>query len=320
MQSGDDELNEDRAPNVVPDIPPETGDERAGTPQAVPEADVVYEVPDIDTFIDSDIAPYRKDMLEKKRQAASHAARAEAGFRKGDLEEASKSLGRFEGTLLRLNEVVRALNDKVAAYPVDVYLSRDFHQAFMEACKSENLAVEGAFPQYEVFPFRVRVSVLGKSVEVNERKVRILRPKALAQYLSKQKSAQEAANFDAQRFVDAVARVYDLLTYSREASIGAKMSKGLDLPLMTVYETLTLLPSQRRAYPVNMLAFDLHRLFVRDVFSASDGRVLVLGDTRIRGQRIVTYDASGREHRFGSVRFEGKGTVGVTGGTIRPEE
>ncbi len=263
-----------------------------------------HEVLDIDTLIDVGLLSHRKEIVEKKRQAASHVTKIEAGFARGDLEEVSRSLGRLEAASLRMAELAGAVNQKLGAYPVEEYLSCNFHDTFMAVCKAEGLTVEGSFPRYEVFPFRVRVLVSSKSIEVNERKVRMLRPKALAQYLSKQKSKLEAASFNTQRFVDALARAYDLLISQRESGFGAKLRQGLDLPLMAVYEVLTLLPPHRRAYPAGMFAFDLHRLFVSDCFSASDGRTLVLGDARTRGQRVVTYDASGREHRFGSIRFE----------------
>jgi len=269
------------------------------------------EVRDLDSFIDGDILPDRREVTDKKRQASYHVAKFEGALKRGDLDEALKVLGRLEAALQREVQAAAALRERIAGYALESYLQTSFHGAFVKACAKHGLVVQGSFPRYEVFPFRIRVLADDRSIEVNERKVRIFRPEALAEYLSRRRSQLESAFFDAQRFVDALASVYDLIVHSREAAAGTKLGEGLELPLMAVYETLTLLPSQRKAYPVNMFAFDLHRLFVADLFKTSDGRTLILGDTRLRGQRIVTYDKTGREHRFGSLRFEGQGTSGA---------
>ncbi|MEW6448846.1 MAG: hypothetical protein AB1426_12335 [Bacillota bacterium] len=116
-------------------------------------------------------------------------------------------------------------------------------------------------------------------------------------------------NFNPVRFIDALASIYDTILAVRQASQGVKIQAGLDVSLLDVYERLTPLPAQRRQYPLNMFAFDLHRLFVADRFTASDGRRLELGAVRQRSRALVVYDAHGRDFRFGSLRFvkEGEG-------------
>lgn len=258
---------------------------------------------DLSEFLDQELGEERKELLEKKKQASAHIARLEKALRDGDLEQAVRVTGWLEATLEKQRETLTYLKNKLPTYDVTGYLQEAFAGEFIAACQAQELKITGDFPSYEVFPFRVRVYPEKGTVEVNERLVHFLRPRALAAYLKSQKNKLYKEKFNPVKFLDALAAIYDTILAVRQAGYGVEIQKDLDIPLLDVYERLTPLPAQRRQYPLNMFAFDLHRLYVANAFTASDGRQLVLGAVRPRRRALVVYNAQERDFRYGSLRF-----------------
>lgn len=247
------------------------------------QGDLAWEVGLVDLvqFLDVELGEERKELLERKRQASSHLSKLERALRDGDLEQASRAVGWIEATFAKQQEAVGRLKERLPTYDVSRYLREEFHEAFVTACRSEGLRVVGGFPDYEVFPFRVRVYPERRAIEVDGHVVRFLRPERLAAYLKLQTVRLEKQNFNPTRFVDTLALTYDLILAQRQVKLGIDMQRDLDVSLVEV--------------------------FVHDAFETSDGRRLVLGDTRQRGKAIIVYDANGREHRYGSLRFTARG-------------
>ncbi|RJX17302.1 MAG: hypothetical protein C4570_08285 [Ammonifex sp.] len=261
----------------------------------------------MDEFLDHELGDERRELLEKRRQVSAHTGKLEKAFQEGNLEQVERVAARLEAALGRQQEVLARLKERLPSFDVPGYLREVFDAEFVAACRSHELQVSGSFPAYEVFPFRVRVHPDRRLVEVNERVVRLLRPRVFAAYLQEQKNRLYKESFNPVRFIDALASVYDTILAVRQANSGVTMQRDLDVALLDVYDRLTPLPAQRRQYPLNMFAFDLHRLYLADAFTASDGRRLVLGAVRQRSRALVVYDAHGRDLRYGSLRFTGKG-------------
>lgn len=258
---------------------------------------------DLGTFLDVELGEERKELQERKRQASAHLGRLERALRDGDLEQAGRAVGWIEAAIGKQREAVARLKEKLPTYDVARYLADDFHQAFVKACQDEGLKIVGPFPNYEVFPFRVRVYPERCVVEVDGHVMRFLRAERLAAHLKKKISQLEKQTFNARKFIDTLASTYDRILAHRRNKLGIDMQGELEVPLVEVHEWLTPWPPGARHYTRNMFAFDLHRLFVHDTFETSDGRRLVFGDTRLRGKAMIVYDASGRENRYGSLRF-----------------
>jgi len=260
----------------------------------------------LDEFLDRELGEERRELLEKRRQVSAHVTRLEKALRDGNLEQAERAAGWLEAALGKKTETLARLKEKLPAFDTPAYLREGFEEEFLAACREHDLKVTGSFPNYEVFPFRIRIQPDRRLIEVNERVVRILRPWVFAAYLKEQKNRLYKENFNPVRFLDALSAVYDTILAVRRATSGVKVQGDLDVSLLDIYDRLTPLPAQRRQYPQNMFAFDLHRLYVADAFTASDGRRLVLGAVRQRGRALVIYDAQGRDYRYGSLRFTEK--------------
>ncbi|MEW6229956.1 MAG: hypothetical protein AB1700_18015, partial [Bacillota bacterium] len=159
----------------------------------------------LDDFLDRELDDERKDLAEKKRQASTHISKLEKALRDGDLEQAERTLGWLETAVAKQLENLARLKEKLPAYDVADYLAGEFDADFLAACRGLDLQVTGAFPAYEVFPFQVRIHPERRTIEVNERVVRYLRPKVLAAYLKTQKSKLYKEAFNPTRFLDILA-------------------------------------------------------------------------------------------------------------------
>ncbi|MDH7578364.1 MAG: hypothetical protein QHH75_11245 [Bacillota bacterium] len=261
----------------------------------------------LDEFLDRELGEVRRELLERKRQSASHSNKLEKAFRDGDLEQAQRVIGWLEAVFAKQQEAFNTIKEKLPCFDAAAYLREDFELGFFAACRAQGLTVTGSFPTYEVFPFRVRVYPERSAIEVNDRVVRLLRPRALAAYLKAARERLYRENFNANRFIDALARTYDTLLAIHWAKQGIDLPQGTDIPLQDIYEQLTILPLQKRQYTRQHFAFDLHRLLLADIFTTSDGRRLELGEPGKKIRPIVIYDAQGRERRYGSLRFTGGG-------------
>jgi len=256
----------------------------------------------IDDFLDREVGGEYRELLERAKQSSAQLGRLKRAFREGDIEQAERILERLKVISEKQQNTATGLREKLLAYDVTAYLREDFHESFVTACQEEDLPITGNFPMYEVFPFRVRIYPERQLIEVDSRQLHLLRPRALCDYLKHARNQLYRERFNAVSFLDALARAYDNILALRHVSYGS-VQKDLDVPLLELYQHLTPLPAQRRAYSRNMFAFDLHRLFVADAFTASDGRKLVLGAVKNQRHALLVYDNHGRHWFFGSARF-----------------
>ena len=143
-------------------------------------------------------------------------------------------------------------------------------------------------------------------VTIDDRVCRNLRPGVLAAQLKKSIERLNAASFDTQRFLQSLAAAYDTEMAKQIARTKIDVSEQ-EVLLKDVYNTLTPLPRQKRDYPPQLFAFDLHRVLKSGCLNAPDGRKLWLGNVRNIRQAMVILDAQGQAQRFGVMKFYKEG-------------
>ncbi|MBC7324774.1 MAG: hypothetical protein H5T99_05620, partial [Moorella sp. (in: Bacteria)] len=107
-------------------------------------------------------------------------------------------------------------------------------------------------------------------------------------------------------FLAVLAAAYDLEMARHFARTGID-AREQEVPLKDVYNTLTLLPQHKRAYPLQLFAFDLHRVLKSGQMTAPDGRRLSLGHVRDQRRALVVLDARGQPQRYGVMKFYREG-------------
>lgn len=260
----------------------------------------------INRFLDEDLLGERKALAETQKQLQVLAKRLESGFVIGNKEQIVQALERMSENLGRYRTVVGELATLVPALDVEAYLREEFHRDFTAACGERGLRVQGDYPEYEVFPLKIRVFPERQAVTVQEKTLRGVRASFVADEVYTQLKKLHASAFNAGRFLTGLARAYDLLSARHAFEKGIRVASP-DLSLIEVYELLTLLPQHRRQYSRQMFAFDLHRLLKSGQFEAPDGRRLWLGNVRENRRAIVVMDEEGREQRFGVIKFYREG-------------
>lgn len=258
----------------------------------------------IDRFLDEELREERRSLSETQRQLRTLAKRLDDGLTAGNKEQILTALGKLEEVLERYRAVVGELARAIPALDVEAYLREEFHQDFVRACAELDLRLKGDYPEYEVFPLKIRVQPERQAVLVQERVCRGVRARAVAGEVQAQLRKLHASAFNPAQFLTGLARAYDLLAARQAAEKGARAASP-DLSLVQVYETLTLLPQNRRHYSKQLFAFDLHRLLKSGQLTTADGRRLWLGSAH---RRVITVmDEEGREQRFGVIKFYREG-------------
>jgi hypothetical protein len=82
---------------------------------------------------------------------------------------------------------------------------------------------------------------------------------------------------------------------------------GPVVPLIQIYELLTLLPGSEREYPKEEFARDIHLLDRQPDLRTKDGRRFALPaatGTKVTGQRLTVVDQQGAEKIYVGIRFD----------------
>lgn len=260
----------------------------------------------LDQFLDQVLQEELKGFEDTHHHLQAAAKRFLAGVREGNLDSMNQSLSRYEELLSRQVDGVSHLKERLPSFKVVDFLQQLFHEGFVAALAEENLPVVADYPVYEVFPFKVRVTPERESIMVGEKTIRTLRPKVVAQRLRQEIKRLHALPFDGARFLQSLADAYDLLMCRLSVTKKIALSEQ-EVLLKDVYNVITPLPHQKRAYPQRLFAFDLYRLLQEGSLSTADGRRLWLGNVRSRARAMVILDAQGRPQRYGVMKFYREG-------------
>lgn len=259
-----------------------------------------------DEFLDQTLQDDFKNLDNVYRSLVNVVRRIKTAAAEGNLEALRQALVRHEELVGRQQDVLQAFQEKLPQFNLQAFLQEDFHRAFLDALAAEGLAVEGEYPVYEVQPFKIRVLPEKEMVTINDKVYRNLRPGVLARHLKKEIERLQAAPFDAGRFLAALAAAYDTETARQIVRKKIEVSEQ-EVLLRDVYHTLTPLPQQKRAYPLQFFAFDLHRLLRSGQQYAPDGRRFFIGNVRDNRKALVVLDAQGHPQCYGVMKFYREG-------------
>jgi uncharacterized coiled-coil protein SlyX len=256
----------------------------------------------LDEFLDLTLQDDFKSLNNTHRSMVNAVRRTKTAGDEGNLEALQQALARYGELLDKQQEILRDLLEKMPSFNLQSYLQEEFHRGFMDALAAESLAVEAEYPVYEVLPFKVRILPEKEMVTINDRVYRNLRPGVLAGHLKRSVDRLNAASFDAQRFLQSLALAYDTEMAKQIVKTKIEVSEQ-EVLLKDIYNTLTPLTRQKRDYPAQLFAFDLHRILRSGMTNAPDGRRLWLGNVRNNKQALVVLDAQGQPQRFGVMKF-----------------
>ena len=184
----------------------------------------------------------------------------------------------------------------------------EWWQSFRQAFHAGYPPVEGEFPIFQVFPVEIRVELEHELVLVNNRTVRTLHPRAVANAVEKELDRLNRERFNAASFVKTLLRAYDLLmAEAKDKSPGR--SVGAAVSLRAIYQILSI-RTGTSGYSLNQFAFDIYRLR-RSSSLSTNGRRLEFGTTRNRGGILITLPG-GQQENLGSLEVLEDATQSTT--------
>jgi hypothetical protein len=220
----------------------------------------------------------------------------------GDLKSAGKDIDALSASSLESADTIGEIASVHDGADMSSYLeSGDFASQLVEACKSRGIDIIGEDNNYEIFPYRLRITAADEDVLINGKKAPGLRPAAVADFLEKGRAKLLAANFNADKFAAELATAYDIALASSSRS--KKSAPDADVYLNTLYKYLVPMARFRRDYGAQSFAFDIARLYSAENVALSDGRRIQFGPSRNNNRAVRILDANGREFFIATVRF-----------------
>lgn len=200
--------------------------------------------------------------------------RLRASAQVGNLRDLRATLATVQQTAERARDEA----DRVASswhLDEDAYFnSGRYSEELLAAAQATGLQLFERDERFYCYPVLVRVAPAERSVFVDRARERRIRPSVLVEHL--REVQRRPPRFRQEAFLDALFRVYGHLVAKRGLD---QLDAGLPVPLVDVYELMTLMPGSSRDYS--------RQEFARDVYLLDRG-----GVTTTRRGYVVSFPAS----------------------------
>jgi len=224
--------------------------------------------------------------VEKAAEAAAQAAKKVASAakalaktaHKGDLIKLRKAADQLGRALDTASEEVSNAQESwpLSQEDEEEYLRDCFADELLAEAKSAGLSIVSRDEGLVCFPSLLKILPAERAMRVDRKRVATLRPSFLVATLLA--SQTKKARFDAARFLDALHRAYRILVADHDF--------GATIPLVRVYEALTLLPGTATEYGKAEFGRDLLMLDQSGITTTKSGAVVSLpGSTGTKGSR-----------------------------------
>jgi hypothetical protein len=220
----------------------------------------------------------------------------------GDVKSALRDLPAIKSAASESLRTVSDMAGIIESADMKAYLeSGDFARQLIALCQENGVNIQGEGTTYEVFPYRLKIDAQDAELQINGRKAIGLRPRALTEYLAKQRAKLLSAAFNPAQYAEELAVAYDLALL--DAAKSKTVAADADIYLTTLYKYLTPMRRFRREYNMQAYALDLARLYAAESREAGDGRRFQFGPSRNNARAIRIVDMAGNERYLATIRF-----------------
>ena len=220
------------------------------------------------------------------------------GMESGELAKSRSDLAQLQSVNETTSESIDGLKGVLLGFDSREYIESGlFASQLLEQCREAGIDVIREFPVYEMFPYRVRISVEEEAVYLDRKKYALLRPKSLVALIKRSQEKLYKASFNAASFANELAAAYDL------AELANPKKAGGDVYLTTLYKFLVPMARSRKEYDQQSYAFDIARLFDSEEVELKGGRRYQFGPSRNNNKALRILDREGREHYLATIRF-----------------
>lgn len=255
------------------------------------------------------LSDLESQLVSASKAAASALAelkKARNSAKVGQLRDLNKSLAEGRHAATRFAEEM-ADADGAWKFDVEAYFSDGgYLKELLQEADRAGLKLFERDGRMYCFPMLLTLSTKEVAILIDRKPERRLRPQELVKMLmARQKRPQRLQE---QKLLETLFEAYRRLggRFLREWTPETR-GNGPVVPLVAIYELLTLLPGSERDYPKEEFARDIHLLDRRPDLRTRDGRRFALPaatGTKAGGQRLAVIDQQGGEKAYVGIRFD----------------
>ena len=226
-----------------------------------------------------------------QRALSKHISQGEIKLVKQDLENIKNNNAIIEESTKQLEELIDSFNAQ------EYIESGEWTNQMLDFGKQAKVDIQGSFPIYEMFPFRVRIDSENQDIYIDRKKASYLRPSFFINKISEMQTKLNKASFNAVKFATELANCYD-----QYIIINGKKPQS-DIYLLDLYKSLVPMSRFKSDYNKQAFAFDIARLRRAGEVVIKDGRKIQLGSSRNEKKAIRVLNDAGLEEFFSTVMF-----------------
>lgn len=259
------------------------------------------------TSLEARLARLEERIDEAQKGAASVASTLKSlrkNAKAGALNDIEKQLDQVRHRCEETAHIARNAADEYRFDAAAFLESGAYADELKEAAEALGLVLVEREGRFSAFPNHLKIDPRAGAVRINQRVERRIRPSVLAGLLMA--AQQKVPKFKAADFLNRLAAIYRPIAPAhdpawREGAAGA----GPVVPLLDIYELLTLLPGAARDYPLEEFGRDLLMLDREPDLRTADGlRFSLPASTGSKGRRRITvFDEQGGEHVYVGIRL-----------------
>lgn len=251
----------------------------------------------------SALAKAVKDSLKKLSSLQGKLAKeAETG----DIKAAEKDSAALESATETYLEAKNALRNRLSSFDYrNYFLDGTFTEEMLSSLKAKGLNVVGEYPNYEVFPTKIKLDAENQDVVLGKKKIPSMRPERVASTTKALVDKLEGESFNVVGFAQDLENAYSLMIARENEKAGCrKFTYGAYLTLLDLYKIMVPLSRSRKDYDDLAFAFDVARLYIENEkgsFVTKSGKTVSFSTGRGKGIRIL--DESGSEQLVSTISF-----------------
>lgn len=124
----------------------------------------------------------------------------------GDVKSLVKNLAALEDVVAGQAQIRQELAEIVNGFDTKEYFeSGDFAGQLLECCRTQGIDVQGEYPVFEMFPYRVRIDEENQDIYLDRKRVQCVRPTSVVQMVKQGQDRMMRASFNAQGFANELA-------------------------------------------------------------------------------------------------------------------
>jgi len=250
----------------------------------------------------TDAQVFIKEIKEKTDAQAKNVKKIQKCIADGDVAPLPKLFAALRDAAQKREEALERLAELTEDFDGQQYMSNgDYTAQMLDCCSRLGVDVQGSFPVYEMFPYRVIINPDAQDVTVDRKRLQCLRPSKLVSDIKAQLDKLSDVSFNAQLFLKELAAAYDLAII--KAARKKRCADDAPMYALDIYEVLTPMKRYKKDYTKHNFAYDLARLYAEEGITADNDRILRFDTARDLKKAIRILDRNGTEQFITTIRF-----------------